>query len=342
MGAGVAAGGGAGAGCVAGAGDPATLGVEHAKRRKAAATREAGAKRLTGTDSFISSIPRFDFRCVRQLNIVERNTKLDARTDTIARTARIVENSGVIQASTALSFAATATAMVITPGAGFVLFSSTLLTRGRRAALVLWAGIAMGTIVFAASVVVVYPLIVGGIGGFRRVLQIAGGLFLVYLGVRGVYRARRHRAIDVRNVSSAVGGTTTTNKLAIEGLTSALTNPGLFVVYVLLLPTFVPPAAAWTPTAATLAAEHIGIMNVWYSVLFVAIGRARGYFTNDARQAAVAIVSSLVLVGLGVRTLHSGVLETARGCATSRPLLRLRRGLRRSKRGSADHSFTTP
>jgi threonine/homoserine/homoserine lactone efflux protein len=208
----------------------------------------------------------------------------------------------VIQASTALSFAATATAMVITPGAGFVLFSSTMLTSGRRAALALWGGIAVGTIVFAAIVVIVYPLIVGGIGGFRGVLQIAGGLYLIYLGGLGVYRARQHRLISLRNAPAA-RSSQTTNELAIAGLTSALTNPGLFVVYVLLLPTFVPPSSPWTPTAATLAAEHIGIMNAWYVVLFVAIGRARGYFTNETRQAAVTIVSSLVLVALGVRTL---------------------------------------
>jgi threonine/homoserine/homoserine lactone efflux protein len=81
----------------------------------------------------------------------------------------------------------------------------------------------------------------------------------------------------------------------------------LFVIYVLLLPTFVPAAAPWTPTAATLAAEHIGIMNAWYTVLFVAIDRARGYFADDARQSAVTIVSSLVLVGLGVRTLVQAI-----------------------------------
>jgi hypothetical protein len=48
-------------------------------------------------------------------------------------------------------------------------------------------------------------------------------------------------------------------------------------------------------------------MNAWYTVLFVAIGRARGYFTDDTRQAAVAVVSSLVLVGLGVRTLVQAI-----------------------------------
>ena len=212
------------------------------------------------------------------------------------------QNSGVIQASTALSFAATATAMVVTPGAGFVLFSSTMLTRGRRAALVLWAGIAAGTIAFAAIVVAVYPLIVGGIGGFRRVVQVAGGLYLIYLGGRNIYRARQHGAIAVRG-STPAQGLSTTNELAIAGVTSALTNPGLFIVYVLLLPTFIPATSPWTPTAATLAAEHIAIMNAWYVVLFVAIGRARGYFTNEARQSAVVIASSLVLVGLGVRTL---------------------------------------
>lgn len=212
----------------------------------------------------------------------------------------------MIQASTALSFAAAATALVVTPGAGFVLFSSTMLTRGRRAALVLWGGISVGTIAFAAIVVAVYPLIVGGIGEFRRVIQVAGGLYLVYLGARGVYRARRHRVIEAQNAPST-RGSATTNELAIAGITSALTNPGLFVVYVLMLPTFVPAAAPWTPTAATLAAEHIGIMNAWYTVLFVAIGRARGYFTNEARQSAVAIVASLVLVGLGVRTLVQAI-----------------------------------
>ncbi|MEP6493381.1 MAG: LysE family translocator [bacterium] len=208
----------------------------------------------------------------------------------------------MIDTKLALSFAATITALVVTPGTGFVLFSRTMLTQGRRAALAIWAGIIAGTIALATIVVLAYPYIVGGVAGLRHVLQIAGGLYLLYLGVRGVQRARHQRMISAAT-AALPRRSTTTNELAIEGVASALTNPGLLVIYVLLLPSFVPAAAPWTSTAAALAAEHITIMTAWYFFLFVAIGRARGYFSNDARQAGVAIASSLVLILLGVRTL---------------------------------------
>ena len=224
----------------------------------------------------------------------------------------------MIQASTALSFAATATALVVTPGAGFVLFSSTMLTRGRRAALALWGGIAAGTIVFAAIVVAVYPLIIGGIGGFRRVIQIAGGLYLVYLGGRGVYRARH---IHTGQIHAPARVLATTNELAIAGITSALTNPGLFVMYVLLLPTFVPRGTV-DVHAATLAAEHIGIKNAWYTVLL--------WRWTGARES-----HGLVLVRRRSPSCRlwcrsgsacapwSGHPEATQGCATPRPSLRL-------------------
>jgi len=212
----------------------------------------------------------------------------------------------LVQTQAVVAFAATATAMVVTPGAGFVLFSSTMLTRGRRAAAALYAGIAAGASVLATIVVIAYPHIVGGAAGLKHALQIGGGLYLIYLGGRGIHRARQQRMITAA-MAALPRRSTTTNELAMEGVASALTNPGLFVVYVLLLPSFVPSGAPWTPTAATLAVEHIGIMTAWYAVLFVAIGRARGYFTDDARQAAVAMVASSVLILLGARTLFQAM-----------------------------------
>jgi len=212
----------------------------------------------------------------------------------------------LVEGRTALAFAATATAMVVTPGAGFVLFSSTMFTRGRRAALALGAGIIAGTIVLAAIAVTAYPRVVGRVASVRELLRIAGGSYLIYLGARNVVRgvhARRRRvtAADVsveRSLSSTPG-------LVAEGATSALTNPGLLVMYLLILPTFLVAERQWEPAAATLAALHVSIATLWYALLFVALGRAQAKLVDARWQSHIAIGAGVVLLYLGMRILVS-------------------------------------
>lgn len=141
----------------------------------------------------------------------------------------------MLDPTTALSFAATAAAMVVTPGAGFVLFSSTMLARGRRAALAVGSGIIVGTVTLAALVIAGYPLVLGRTAGVQRILHLVGGAYLVYLGVRGIVRA-----IEARRHSSR---------------------------------------------------------------LALALGRAHTHVGSAERQLAIAMVASVVLMVLGLRTL---------------------------------------
>ena len=211
----------------------------------------------------------------------------------------------LVEGRTALAFVATATAMVVTPGAGFVLFSSTMFTRGRRAAFALGAGIIAGTIVLAAIAVTAYPRLVGRVASLREVLRIAGGSYLIYLGARNIVRgvrARRGRGAADQPVERPVSSTHT---LLAEGATSALTNPGLLVMYLLILPTFLVAERQWEPAAATLAALHVSIATLWYALLFVALGRAQTKLVDSRWQSRIAIGAGLVLLFLGVRVVAS-------------------------------------
>jgi threonine/homoserine/homoserine lactone efflux protein len=212
----------------------------------------------------------------------------------------------LVEGRTALAFAATATALVVTPGAGFVLFSSTMFTRGRRAALALGAGIIAGTIVLAAIAVTVYPRVVGRVASIRELLRIAGGSYLLYLGARNVVRGLRARRGGVMATDVSVAGPlSSTHGLVTEGATSALTNPGLLVMYLLILPSFLVSERQWQPAAATLAAVHVSIATLWYALLFVALGRAQAKLVDPRWQSRIAMAAGGVLFYLGTRILVS-------------------------------------
>jgi threonine/homoserine/homoserine lactone efflux protein len=209
----------------------------------------------------------------------------------------------VIDASIAASFTATAAAIVVTPGVGFVLFSSTMIAQGRRAAAAVGIGIIGGAAVLASIIIIAYPYLVGDAARVRRAMQLAGGGYLVYLAVRGFVRAWRTWDGDVSMLPTTPHAPATRARLIIEGVASSLTNPGLFVLYMFILPAFIVAVRPWTPAAATLAAIHIFLATTWYAVLFVALAHARSRLVSREWQTMIAIASSSLLMWLGVRLL---------------------------------------
>ena len=203
---------------------------------------------------------------------------------------------------TVFAFGSVVGALVITPGAGFVIFVETMTSKGRRQAALLFAGMLGGMMIVAATIIACYPVIVGCSEGLARLIRLAGGTYLVLLGARNGYRATRrdHAPVSVHHEAPLAR-----HARFVEGAITSLTNPGVFLIYVVIMPTFIVATNPWRPTATLLAVVHLTLTTAWYTVLFVALGVTRHLLGSSSAQRRLTLVAALALVVIGVRTLLS-------------------------------------
>src|SRR5664279_4023708 len=79
---------------------------------------------------------------------------------------------------------------VVSPGPSFVLIARIAVAVSRRDALAASVGMGVGGVVFAGLALLGLRALLGAVGGLYLFLKLAGGLYLVYLGV-SLWRAAR-------------------------------------------------------------------------------------------------------------------------------------------------------
>ncbi len=190
-----------------------------------------------------------------------------------------------------------AAAMVATPGAGVLFTVTTSLRLGFRCALSAISGIVLGIVTVAA-------LTVGGMGELLAAspklfaaLQAAGGLFLVYLGVKGFRAAPR--SFDAppekpaRQAESAL-------ELAREGLILQATNP-VFVIFIFtLFPQFITEGKPFAPQAALLLAIYAALVLLIHGTYAAAAALARRILRGDRAMRLANRAGGLIFIGLGL------------------------------------------
>lgn len=139
---------------------------------------------------------------------------------------------------------------LLSPGPDFFLVARTAVTQGWRTATGACVGIALGNGVFIAAAFAGVAALRPGSGGFIAV-QVAGGCFLVYMGVMFLRHAGSSNASSLG--SEAPPATVSTRRswwnAAAMGLLSALLNPKNALFYAALAAMLQGPA---TPAASKL------------------------------------------------------------------------------------------
>jgi threonine/homoserine/homoserine lactone efflux protein len=133
------------------------------------------------------------------------------------------------------------------------------------------------------------------------VLRVAGVAYLVWLGVRALWQARRRTAILPPAPSTVDPHAFRT------GLTTNLLNPKVGVFYLSVMPQFLP--AGVNPLAASLAlgAVHVVEGLIWLSLVVLAVNRARGWLGRPAVRRRLEQVTGVVFLAFGLRlALESG------------------------------------
>ena len=193
--------------------------------------------------------------------------------------------------SSIAAFWAVAAMLIAIPGADWAYVIGTVLSG--RPVLLAVSGIVIGyagiTIVVAAGV----GALVAGTPASLTALTIAGGLYLVWLGVRALLRPGGHRVAGAAAARS--DRATLLRGIGVSGL-----NPKGLLVFLAVLPQFATPRGTW-PLAVQLGTLGV-VFTLTCAVFYLSMGSAARRIL-DGRPALASVIArgsgaAMIVIGL--------------------------------------------
>jgi threonine/homoserine/homoserine lactone efflux protein len=204
------------------------------------------------------------------------------------------------------AFAALSALLVISPGATLAVVVETALGYGRRAALLTVAGVGLGNAILAAAAAFGLSVLVDRSPSALAVIRLAGGAYLAYLGLRGVWRAlsasRRTAETEMGTVPFSEKGTVPISFVARGALTNLL-NPPVILFYLTMVPQFIGPQDPYLARALVLGATHVAMSVIWQGSCGLAVGMAANHMGRPAVRRTLEGVTGAILIYLGARLL---------------------------------------
>jgi threonine/homoserine/homoserine lactone efflux protein len=199
-----------------------------------------------------------------------------------------------------LAFAAGAALVTITPGLDTVLVLRTTVSSGRRAGLLAGLGVNLGCLTWAtASAVGLTALLATSRFAFDA-LRIAGACYLCWLGARAIWTSRRTAAAPTQGPDETMSGMSGGTALR-QGLVTNLLNPKVGLLYMSLLPQFIPDGAPILWTSLLFAAIHNIESMLWFTIIILAAGAAHSTLIRPAIKRRVQQLTGIAFIGFGLR-----------------------------------------
>ncbi|WP_326596670.1 LysE family translocator [Streptomyces brevispora] len=203
------------------------------------------------------------------------------------------------------AFLGVAAAMVALPGADFtVVVRNALASRSAGVATAL--GVAGGLLVHTALAVAGLAAVLVAVPVLFRTVQLLGGAYVLYLGVSALRAARRSQGrahatetVADRADDDAEPAKGTRRALRQGFLTNAL-NPKAPVLFLSLLPQFVPAASAPLPRTLLLAAIVVLLALIWFPAVALLVDRLGRWLRRPRTARAIEGGSGAALTVLGV------------------------------------------
>ena len=193
-----------------------------------------------------------------------------------------------------LTFALASLLLVLLPGPSLLFVVGRSLALGRTAGVLTALGNALGLVPPIVLVALGVGAVVQESAVLFAVLKIAGGVYLVVLGVQAI---RRRGGAEVAGSSRP----RTRRRIVRDGFVVGISNPKTTVFFAAILPQFADPATG--PVAlqmlvlgAVFVVVAVGCDSTWA----VAAGAARDWFGRSPRRlAGIEAGGGVMMVGLG-------------------------------------------
>lgn len=185
----------------------------------------------------------------------------------------------------------------ISPGPSFVVQARLSAAHSRRAGVFSAFGMGLGAVVWAALSMLGFAILMREAAELYTALRLAGGAYLVYLGVM----LWRQAKVPLAEISVVPGGAVSGVGALRVGLFTALSNPKMAAFFASVYMTVLPPdPPLWFKIAACGAA--FAVEMIWYTVVALAFStgaarRAYGRFKVWIDRAAGGVIAAL---GVGI------------------------------------------
>lgn len=200
------------------------------------------------------------------------------------------------------AFLGVAAVMVALPGADFtVVVRNALASRAAGVATAL--GVAGGLLVHTALAVAGLAAVLVAVPVLFRTVQLLGGAYVLYLGISALYAARfRAGPGPDAGAGERDGGRATkgTGRALRQGFLTNALNPKAPVLFLSLLPQFVPAGAAPLPRTLLLAAIVVLMALVWFPAVALLVDRLGRWLRRPRTARAIEGGSGAALTVLGV------------------------------------------
>lgn len=200
-----------------------------------------------------------------------------------------------------LAFTGVAAGLIVAPGVDFAAVA-------RNAILDRWAGVCTGLGVAAGSLVHTTAAVAGVatiLVAHRSLftgLQVAGGVYLLYLGTRSLIALWRERHAPGREPSAGTAARSPLRAFR-QGFTVNVSNPKAPVLFLSLLPQFIPPGADPLTWSLVLSLIVVACALLWFPAIALVVHSIGALLGGVRVQRALTLATSLLLLALGLRML---------------------------------------
>lgn len=195
--------------------------------------------------------------------------------------------------------------LVLTPGATTAVVIRNTLAGGRRAGIITAVGAAVANSSHAVASGLGLAIVLSRWPGALVLLRLAGGAYLLWLGVSSLRRVGRPEMppISVLDGIATQTGTRAGPPASFrEGVAVNLLNPAIAAFYLIVVPSFVPAGAPpWH--FAVFAALHVGMAFACHGAWAFALDRVRLFFRRPLARQLLEAATGLALLVLAARVL---------------------------------------
>ena len=192
-----------------------------------------------------------------------------------------------------LTFLGLSVLLILTPGPNQALLTGRVLSGGRRSGFAAVRGLAAGMAVHIAAATAGLSALLASSAQVFGAVKLLGGLYLLWLGIAAIRRARCPVQEDAPERRSGSPFR--------DGLLSMTLNPKVGVYFVAVVPQFVAPGPGASLRVALLLVVYGALCLVFWSAMVVGLHHARELVRRPRVRAWTERVTGAALIGLGAR-----------------------------------------
>jgi threonine/homoserine/homoserine lactone efflux protein len=201
-----------------------------------------------------------------------------------------------------LAYLAVTAVLVITPGVGTASLIATVIAHGRKAGYLTAFGMVIGAAIYAVAAATGVSALLRYSPGAVRMIALAGGAFIIWLGAKGIVTALRPRPQSVDAAAKPAD-----HAFVTTGIVIAFGNAPLPLFYLVVVPQYVP--RGWPPLGGALLVSgmHLLMAGTWMTTLVTMLGKLAAVLRRPRVMMTMQLVTGAALILLGVRSIAGAI-----------------------------------